>query len=210
MSMKIAKSALAAALAAGLLAGTAQAYEAGNWLFRIGAYGIFPESDNLSNVLGTDATLNVDDGYSLGFNFTYMINPNIGIELLLALPFGHDITLSGAGTVAHTDQLPPTLSMQYHFTPESSVRPYVGIGLNYTNFFNEETEGALEGTSLKLDDSWGVAGQFGIDVDVAPNWFVNADIRYIGISSDATLNGVNIGTVDINPWVVGLTVGTRF
>lgn len=210
MSMKIAKSTLAAALAAGLLAGTAQAYEAGNWLFRIGAYGVFPESDNMSNVLGTGANLNVDDGYSLGFNFTYMINPNIGIELLLALPFRHDINLGGLGKVAETDQLPPTLSVQYHFTPESSVRPYVGIGLNYTNFFNEDTKGALEGTSLKLDDSWGVAGQFGIDIDVAPNWFVNADIRYIGISSDATLNGVGIGTVDINPWVVGLTVGTRF
>jgi outer membrane protein len=45
---------------------------------------------------------------------------------------------------------------------------------------------------------------------VAPNWFMNADFRYIDISSDAKLNGVGIGTVDINPWVIGLTVGTRF
>jgi outer membrane protein len=208
MSMKIAKSALAAALAAGLLAGTAQAYEAGNWLFRIGAYGVFPESDNLN--LGPGADLDVDDGYSLGSNFTYMINPNIGIELLAALPFRHDIELSGAGKVAETDHLPPTLTLQYHFSPESSVRPYVGIGLNYTNFFSEDTKGALERDSLKLDDSWGVAGQFGIDIDVAPNWFVNADIRYISIESDAKLNGVGIGTVEINPWVVGLTIGTRF
>ena len=208
MSMKIAKSALAAALAAGLLAGTAQAYEAGNWLFRIGAYGVFPESDNLSLAPGVD--LDVDDGYSLGFNFTYMVNPNIGIELLAALPFQHDIQLSGAGTVAEVEHLPPTLSVQYHFTPESSVRPYVGIGLNYTWFSSEDTKGALERDSLKLDDSWGVAGQFGIDIDVAPNWFVNADIRYISIESDAKLNGVGIGTVEINPWVVGLTIGTRF
>ena len=222
MSSKILKSALAAGLAAGLLAGTAQAYDAGNWLFRIGAYGVFPQSDNLDNVPTTGgATLDVDDGYSLGFNFTYMVSPNIGIELLLALPFNHDIKLSGSalpgvnGTVGSTDQLPPTLSVQYHFSPESSIRPYVGIGLNYTTFFNEETEGALEGTSLSLDDSWGVAGQIGIDIDVAPNWFVNADLRYIGISSDATLSvpnvgTVDLGTVDINPWVVGLTVGTRF
>lgn len=215
MSMKITKSVAAAALAAGLLAGTAQAYDAGNWLFRIGAYGVFPESDNLTNVLGTGATLNVDDGYTLGFNFTYMITPNIGIELLAALPINHDIKLSGAGKVAETDELPPTLSIQYHFMPESSVRPYVGIGLNYTTFFNTSTNGALEGTSLSLDDSWGVAGQFGIDIDVAPNWFLNADIRYIGISTDASLNipgtgTVDLGTVDINPWVVGLTVGTRF
>jgi len=210
MSSKMLKSAVAVALAGGLLAGVAQAYDAGNWLFRIGAYGVFPESDNMSNVLGTGANLDVDSGYTLGFNFTYMVNPNIGIELLAALPFRHDISLSGAGTVGKTDQLPPTLSVQYHIMPEGTVHPYVGLGLNYTNFFNEETEGALTGTSLKLDDSWGLAGQLGIDIDVAPNWFVNADLRYISIKSDAKLNGVGIGTVDINPWVVGLTVGTRF
>ena len=208
MSMKVTKSALAAALTAGLLAGAAQAYEAGNWLFRIGAYGVFPESDNLT--LANGATIDVDDGYSLGFNFTYMINPNIGIELLAALPFQHDIKLSGAGTVAETDHLPPTLTLQYHFAPQSTVRPYVGVGLNYTTFFNTDTKGALQGSDLDLDDSWGVAGQLGIDIDVAPNWFVNADLRYISIESDATLDGVGIGTVEINPWVVGLTVGTRF
>jgi len=169
---------------------------------------VFPESDNLT--LANGATLNVDDGYSLGFNFTYMINPNIGIELLLALPFQHDINLGGLGKVAEVDHLPPTLSLQYHFTPESGVRPYVGIGLNYTWFSSEDTKGALERDSLKLDDSWGVAGQLGVDIDVAPNWFVNADFRYIDISSDAKLNGVGIGTVDINPWVIGLTIGTRF
>lgn len=222
MSMKIAKSALAAALAGGLLAGVAQAYEAGNWLFRIGAYGVFPESDNLDNVPTTGgATLDVDDGYSLGFNFTYMVNPNFGIELLLALPFQHDITLSGSvlpgvnGKIAEIDHLPPTLSLQYHFTPESNFRPYVGIGLNYTTFNNEDTTGALERASLELDDSWGVAGQIGIDIDVAPNWFLNADLRYIGISSEAKLSVPNVGTVnlgdvDINPWVLGLTIGTRF
>ncbi len=210
MSSKMLKSAVAVALAGGLLAGVAQAYEAGQWLGRVGVYGVFPESDNMSNVLGTGATLDVDNGYTLGFNFTYMVNPNIGIELLAALPFRHDISLSGAGTVGKTDQLPPTLSIQYHIMPQGTVHPYVGLGLNYTNFFNEETEGALTGTSLKLDDSWGLAGQLGIDIDVAPNWFVNADLRYISIKSDATLNGVGIGTVDINPWVVGLTVGTRF
>ena len=210
MALKIAKTVLSMALVGGLLGGAAQAYEAGNWLFRIGAYGVFPESDNMTNVLGTGATLNVDDGYTLGFNFTYMVNPNIGIELLAALPFKHDITLSGAGTVAETDQLPPTLSVQYHFMPENTIRPYVGLGLNYTTFFNTDTKGALAGANLELDDSWGVAGQLGVDIDVAPNWFVNADLRYIGISTDATLNGVGIGTVDINPWVLGLTVGTRF
>ena len=208
MSSKMLKSAVAVALAGGLLAGTAQAYQAGQWLGRVGIYGVFPESDNLS--MGPGVNIDVDDGYSLGFNFTYMVNPNIGVELLAALPFKHDISLTGAGTIGETKQLPPTVSVQYHLMPEGTVHPYVGLGLNYTNFFSEKTKGALSGSSLKLDDSWGVAGQLGIDIDVAPNWFVNADLRYISIKSDAKLNGVGIGTVDINPWVVGLTVGTHF
>ncbi len=105
MSKKIAKSALAAALAGGLLAGVAQAYEAGDWIGRVGVWGVFPKSDNLNTPLGT---INVDDGYSLGLNLTYMATPNIGIELIAALPFKHDIELSGVGKVASTYQLPPT------------------------------------------------------------------------------------------------------
>lgn len=204
MSSKMLKSAVAVALVGGLLAGAAQAYEAGQWLARVGAYGVFPESDNLT--LAPGVNVDVDDGYSLGFNFTYMVNPNIGIELLAALPFTHDISLTGEGKIGDTKQLPPTLSIQYHLMPQGTVHPYIGLGLNYTNFFSESSRLG----SLKLDDSWGLAGQLGIDIDVAPNWFVNADLRYISIKSDATLNGVGIGTVDINPWVVGLTVGTRF
>ena len=211
MSSKMRKSAVAVALAGGLFAGVAQAYDAGSMLLRVGAYGIYPESNNLNNVLGLRQNLEVDDGYNLGFNFTYMVNPNIGVEVLGALPFKHDIKVTGnIGEVAETKHLPPTVSVQYHFMPTGSVHPYVGVGLNYTRFFSEKSKGALSGKSLKLDDSWGVAGQVGIDIDVAPNWFVNADLRYISISTDAKLDGVGIGTVDINPWVVGLTVGTRF
>ena len=203
MSSKMLKSAVAVALAGGLFAGAAQAYDTGSMLFRIGAYGVFPESDNLT--LAPGAVIDVDNGYSLGFNFTYMVNPNIGIEVLAALPFQHDINLAGVN-IGDTKHLPPTVSVQYHLMPQGTVHPYVGLGLNYTTFFSESSSLG----NLKLDDSWGLAGQLGIDVDVAPNWFVNADLRYISIKSDATLNGAELGTVDINPWVLGLTVGTRF
>ena len=208
MSSKMLKSAVAVALAGGLWASAAQAYEAGDWIGRVGVYGVYPKSDNLTLAPGAD--LDVDDAYSLGFTITYMATPNIGIELLGAWPFSHDISLTGAGKVAKTKQLPPVLSVQYHFMPQSNIRPYVGVGLNYTFFFDEETTGPLSGTSLKLEDSWGLAGQVGIDIDVAQNWFVNADIRYIAIDSKAKVNGDGIGTVNIDPWVVGLNVGTRF
>lgn len=71
-----------------------------------------------------------------------MIKENIAIELLAATPFSHDIkgtgALAGVGKVGETKQLPPTLSVQYHFSPKASVRPYVGAGINYTIFFSEK------------------------------------------------------------------------
>jgi outer membrane protein len=208
MSSKILKGVLAAALAGGLVSGVAQAYQAGDWLVRAGIWGVYPKSDNLS--LGPNADIEVDDGYSLGFNVTYMVSPNIGIELLGSWPFSHDISLTGAGTIGETKHLPPTVSVQYHFLPDNNFRPYVGVGLNYTLFFDEDAKGALSGADLELDDSWGLAAQVGMDFDVAPNWFLNVDVRYIDIDTKAKLNGASIGTVEIDPWIVGLNVGTRF
>lgn len=207
MSMKIVKSVLAMALTSGLLTGMAQAYEAGDWVGRIGVWGVFPKSDNLTLAPGAD--IDVDNGYSLGINATYMVNPNIGIEIIGALPFKHDIDLGGS-KVGSTYQLPPTVFAQYHFMPTSNIRPYAGVGLNYTYFWDEKTKGALSGTSLELDSSWGLAGELGVDIDVAPNWFVNAVVMYMDIDSKAKVNGAGIGTVEIDPWVVGLNIGTRF
>ena len=75
---------------------------------------------------------------------------------------------------------------------------------------NEDTTGALSGTSLSLDPSWGLAGELGVDIDVAPNWFVNGVVSYMDIDTKAKLNGVSLGTVEIDPWVVGINIGTRF
>jgi outer membrane protein len=59
---------------------------------------------------------------------------------LAATPFKHDVLLGDSteqikvGSVKH---LPPTFSFQYHFMPDSKFRPYVGLGPNYTTFFDE-------------------------------------------------------------------------
>ena len=206
MSSKLAKSAVAAALAASLLTGVANAYQTGDWVVRGGIWGAFPKSDNLSLPLGT---LEVDDGVTFGFNVTHMITPNLGVELLGAWPFSHDIKLGGR-TVGETKHLPPTVTVQYHFLPQNTVRPYVGLGLNYTFFFDEGTTGALTGTKLSLKDSWGLAAQAGVDIDITPDWFVNLDVHYIDIDTKAKVNGATLGTVEIDPWVFGINIGTRF
>jgi outer membrane protein len=139
-----------------------------------------------------------------------MLAPNWGVELLASLPFTHDITLNGAGVVAETDLLPPTLSAQYYFNPNGRVRPYVGAGLNYTVFSDERTWGPLQGTKLELDPSFGPAAQLGVEIDVIPGWIVNVDARWFDIDTDASLGGADLGTVEIDPAAFGLSIGHRF
>ncbi|MDJ0711340.1 MAG: OmpW family outer membrane protein [Woeseiaceae bacterium] len=183
----------------------AQAYEKGDWLVRVGAGMVDPKSDN-------SPVANVDSGTSLVVNGTYFFTPNVGFEVLAAWPFSHDVKLAADGTkVGETKHLPPTFSLQYHFTTETNFRPYVGLGLNYTTFFDEETTGALAGTSLSLDDSFGVAAQVGADFDVSDNMFMNVDIRWINIETEADIPEVPLNfDVEIDPMVYSITLGWKF
>lgn len=184
-------------------AGTANAFEPGDWLVRVGASYVNPASDNSDIV-------SVDSDTSVTLNFSYMMTDVWALELLAAIPFKHDIDLVGGTKVGSTKHLPPTLSVQYHFNPTEKFQPYVGLGLNYTNFFDEKTTGALEGLDLSLGDSWGLAGQIGFDVLFNDDWFFNLDVRYIDIDTKARVAGDSIGKVEIDPWVFGGHIGYRF
>lgn len=182
----------------------AKAHEQGDWLLRVGVGNVDPKSTN-------GLVASVDSGTALVFNGTYFFTPNVGFEILAASPFSHDVKLAADGTkVAEVKHLPPTFSLQYHFDTASAFTPYVGAGLNYTLFFDEETTGPLAGTSLKLDDSVGLAAQLGADFDISENMFVNIDVRWIDIDTDAELDGAALEEVEIDPLVYSLTLGWSF
>lgn len=226
--MRTFASALALAAALGLAA-PAYGHEAGDWLVRFGASNIDPKSDNGSIDLTGIATfgvqdVTVDSKVGVTFNITYMYSKNIGIEVLAALPFEHDIEVEGLpGTAATVTHLPPTVSLQYHFLPDAAFQPYVGAGINFTWFMDESKKGGLRWaddalgvtTGLDVDStSFGLAAQIGFDYEINDQWFLNVDVRYIDISTDATLtvNGAPAATakVDVDPLVYGIHLGYRF
>lgn len=201
-----------AALAAGLSITPAMAETAGTWTVGVGAGYVDPESGNGSLANGTLA-VDVDSDVRPTITGEYFVADNIGVELLAALPFHHDIDLKdGDGNIikAETQHLPPTLSLQYHFDGlNSSVKPFVGVGANYTTFFKERIY-LGNGNDLEIDDSWGVAGHVGVDFKINPTDAVRLDARYIDLEPDVELNGADIGTVEINPWVYGISYVKRF
>ncbi len=175
------------------------------WQIRGAVSNVDPTSSP-GSIFDNTARVDIDDTYGLTGTISYFITPNIAADLLVGLPPKHDIIVAG-NKAATTKHLPPILSLQYHFSPESRFSPYVGAGVNYTYFFDEKLDG---GGDLKLSSSVGLAAQIGADIRLNPQWSIGADIRYADIDSDVKINGVKVGNVDVNPTIYSLNVGYRF
>ena len=196
---------------------SAFAVPAGTWSIAAGAHMVDPKSDN-GSLLNGALSVDVDDDIRPTISGEYFIANNVGIELLAATPFHNDFTLTdaeGVETKGKTQHLPPTLSVQYHFDNDMmplNIKPFIGIGVNYTTFFEEKVN--ISGADLELDDSVGVAGHIGLDIPFAPTEYFRIDARYMDLKTDATLNtdegSIDLGEIDISPWVYGIAFVKQF
>lgn len=202
-------SVLAVAAALTFTAPSALAQSAGDWTLALGAHQVNPDSDNGRLAAGT-LPLDIDSSVRPTFAIEYFLRDNLGLEVLAALPFQHDIDIDGIGHVGSTKHLPPTVSLQYHFNSQGKVSPLLGVGLNYTTFFSEDTRGALEGSKLELDDSLGLALHAGLDFKVGAKGAIRVDVRWMDIDSDVKLDGADLGTANIDPLVYGAAWVMRF
>jgi outer membrane protein len=154
-----------------------------------------------------------------------MLTNNVGIELLAATPFEHTVGVKGMpgafaglnGDLADIKHLPPTLSVVYYpLDSKSTFQPYVGLGVNYTWFFDTELTSEAEGkgfSGFDLDDSVGLAGQIGADFMLTDNVLLNAQLRYIDIDTTGTTEilGDKVEVdVDVDPWVYMVGLGYKF
>ncbi len=198
---------IATALLFVLAAPFAQAGE-GDWRFTVGAHNVNPKSDN-GSLAGGALDVEVGSNWRPTITAEYFLNDNLGIEVLAALPFKHEVKLNGAdaGEVTH---LPPTVSLQYHFSPDAKISPYFGAGLNFTWIYSEDSAGPIAGTELKLKNSWGLAAHAGVDFKMENDWFFGVDARWMDIDSDVSVNLAQVGTVNIDPIVYGFYFGKRF
>lgn len=227
------------ALGASAIAAPAMAYEAGDILIRGRIVNVAPNDDSgqlYTDVLSPGTYAAIGEGVEVNsdtipeLDITYMITPHWGLELILgysehtvkangtANATARALGLTGSSDVIDTKVLPPTLMLQYHFSPNSNIRPYVGAGINYTYFFDEEVPNSslvsAAGDDIKLESSFGLALQAGVDVAIDQDWFVNFDVKYIDIDTEAHFDDTAAGRLrinaDIDPFVYGIGIGRRF
>ena len=218
----------ASLLALAVASPAAHAFKEGDIIVRAGAITVDPHEDSSdinaggTNIAGSKATLDSDT--QLGLNFAYMVTDHVGIELLAATPFSHSVGVKGVapsldGSLGDIKHLPPTLSAVYYpLETGSAFQPYVGLGLNYTWFFDTELTSSAEGrgfSGLDLEDSWGLAYQVGADYMLTDNIMLNAQVRYIDIDTTGTtyLGGGTVKVdvdVDVDPFVYMVGLGYKF
>ena len=206
---------------AGFVAAPAHA-AAGDVLLRVRGIMVAP-TESSGSILPAfpGEKVKVDNSVMPEVDITYMATDHIGFELIAATTkhnvSGRSGTTGGIGKLASTWVLPPTLTVQYHPLPNGKVRPYVGVGVNYTAFYSDKASSGLEAavgdSSVALKDSFGWAAQAGVDVDLNKKFFLNFDVKYIDIDTTARINTTAIGQqkvkVSLDPIVVGVGVGVR-
>ncbi|MGY1458675.1 MULTISPECIES: OmpW/AlkL family protein [unclassified Luteimonas] len=138
---------------------------------------------------------------------TYHITDNWGVEAWAADSYGQRIN-AGGGKVGSAKAQPYSLSGQYRFgTPDSTLRPFVGLGYHETNY---DSESLASGDRLGMETATGAVATVGLDVNITPTWFARADARYFQADSDVEINGVKAGDAKLDPVVLGVGVGARF
>ena len=199
------KKILIAAAVGMLVAGSVAAQES-PWLVRVRAVQL--DMKNSGNTATTSA-LTVDDKTIPELDISYFFNKNVAAELILTVPQKQHVYLNGAdlGTFKH---LPPTLTLQYHFTNLSGYKPYVGAGLNFTKIGSEKiTVISANDTSLS-NDSVGAAFQAGVDIPLTKQVSLNFDVKKVYLKSHVYVGGSDVGTLKLDPVLLAVGVGYRF
>ena len=187
-------------LAIGMLASAQVVAQESGWMLRARAVQMNME-DNGTSGFGWSA----EKKSLTAVDVSYFLNKNVAVELLWLPSQTHAVNAAGVSKGSFAAS-PHALVLQYHLTDWSRVQPYLGGGINNTQYSSANFTG---GETVDRS-SWGVALQMGANFPIDKNWSVNIDMKKLYSQTDIESSGVHQGTLKLNPTFTGLGVGYRF
>lgn len=186
------------------------------WMIRVRGVGVIPGGSNRVTAAGAlipGAKVDVSNSIVPELDITYFFTPNIAAELILGTT-PHTArgkgAIAGLGTLGKAWLLPPTLTLQYHFTQFGAFKPYIGAGVNLTLFYGER-HGALN--QFKLETAAGLAAQIGFDYMFTKNWGLNVDVKklYLRTNAKGSLAGAPVkAKMNLDPWLISTGITYKF
>ncbi len=182
---------------------------AGHFQVRLRGLAVIPDASAKISVGGTliGGKTSATDSFEPEIDGTYFFTDHIAVELIAAVTH-HSVHNTVAGNIGSVWLLPPTLTAQYHFDPTGSFRPYLGLGVNYTFFFDPKSPLP----NIHYSDNAGFALQAGADIPVGDGpYFLNLDVKKLFLSTTIRAAGGTVhASANLDPWIVGAGVGVRF
>jgi outer membrane protein len=199
---------------------------------RIGAYAVFyhVHSDGLTGPYVPEGT-NIDakDVQTLYLAYVRSLTTHFDLELAGGWPPLQKTVGRGPATlgsvpyngqiIASARWIAPTLLLEYEFlAPDSKFRPYIGLGINYTNFYDRDSTAAGDAasggpTKLSLTSSVGVAGTVGMSYRIAGNWkaYLSYSASQVKTRLEAETAGVErTAHINFGPQALVAAVGYSF
>jgi outer membrane protein len=129
----------------------------------------------------------------------------VSTQFALGIPPTHKFEGTGSvavfGVLGEGQQLSPTLLAKYNFgEPGQTVRPYVGLGFNYTWFrkthitnaaFQAASYGPNAVTSVSASTSWNPVLSAGLSYRLDEHWSLFASLSYAPLTTKVTVNAAN-------------------
>ncbi|MDP9109453.1 MAG: outer membrane beta-barrel protein, partial [Pseudomonadota bacterium] len=179
-------------------------------------------SGDLSGPGLSGVKVDINSAYAPQVSATYMITDNVSTELVLGLPYRHDMigkgAIDGVGKIGDVQSLPPTLFLQYRFLePKAAFRPYLGMGATYAYFRDARSTPTLDAllgpTSIKIDSKLALTAQIGATFAINERWFLDSTLTKTFLKTTATLTSPDaVRTIDtrLDPIAFSISVGYNF
>ncbi|MET3588346.1 outer membrane protein [Pseudorhizobium tarimense] len=131
------------------------------WQIRVRCVGVITEDDgSVNGVPGSN--LSYSDSVIPELDISYYFTDNIAAELILGTTYANIEEDGAVGVpVGRAWLLPPTLPLEYHFAAFGAFKPFVGAGVTYSMFHNQNEKPGFH--DLDVDNAFGVALQAGFD-----------------------------------------------
>jgi outer membrane protein len=244
------------ALIPGAICGSAMAQSAGSLITSVGgAWLDFGPSSSSSMQSSSAAGTFTSPGtggqihntFTAELSLTYFVTDHIALDLASGVPpklklyaqgkvaplgqEGPSLDLGSLQPLATTRSWPPILFVKYYFgDAQAKLRPFAGIGVNYTWYtttqLNPTFSGALQHfagpgghVDSSLSPSWNPAFDVGASYNISKNWYATASVTYLPLKTNASVsavaaNGQSVLTnrthITANPWITFAGLGYRF
>jgi outer membrane protein len=199
------------------------AAEPHRWQVRAGGYSAVPDLGGGAIPVIPGASTELSSDQKPGFAVTWFASEHLAVEVFISPPFEFDLegagSLQGTGAVGRLKSLAPLVLGQWYFAGEDAfARPYVGAGIAYSIFYDEQTTAMLDGligakAEFDFENKLSWIAQVGVDIPFTRRWFGNLMMAYLPPDTEAHLSvgSVSLSSdVTISAWVAAVGVGYRF